>query len=491
MFRPMRLRVPLLAAAAAAAAAAVPGPATAATPPIRHVFVIVLENKDAAKTFAADSPAPFLAHTLPRQGVFIRDYYGIGHLSLPNYIAMISGQAPNPQTQSDCQLYSDFVGGAMTPDGQAVGSGCVYPAAVPTLPDQLSTAGLTWKGYMEDMGKDPARDGGTTCAHPPLNAHDPTQQASATDQYAVRHNPFVYFHSIVDAPICATAVVPLEHLRADLATSDTTPSYSFITPDLCHDAHDDHCADGTAGGLPAADAFLREWVPRIVGSPAFRDGLLVVTFDEAESDSSACCNEPTGPNTPAPGGPSGGPGGGRVGAVLVSPYIKAGTTTTKAYNHYSLLRSVEDLFALPPIGYAAMQGLARFGDDVYSNPTGAGPDPSFPAATGPGGDAGSPASSGTSATTGGAGCRPRTLTGLPARLKAGTLLTGLAVSGTGGKRVLRFAATHAARVAVRDGARTRTLRVRACRAYRLWVRAGARVRVTAWSGRHAERRSVG
>jgi hypothetical protein len=344
------------------------GPATAQPPPAAHVFVIVLENKDAEKTFAPGSPAPYLSQTLRRQGVLVPGYYGIGHLSLDNYIAMVSGQSPNPQTQADCQLFTDFLPGTIGAGGQALGTGCVYPAKVKTIADQLESKGLTWKGYMEDMGKDPARDHGTTCAHPAIGARDTTQSASATDQYATRHNPFVYFHSLIDRPTCAANNVPLDRLTADLASADRTPSLAFITPDLCNDAHDASCPGGGPGGLAAADAFLREWVPRITSSPAFARGLLIVTFDEAEDDATACCNEPTGPNTPNNGGTSSGRGGGRVGAVLVSPYIRPGTTSAKSYNHYSLLRSLEDLFALPHLGYAAADGLEPFGGDIYTAP---------------------------------------------------------------------------------------------------------------------------
>jgi hypothetical protein len=210
------------------------------------------------------------------------------------------------------------------------------------------------------MGDDPARDNGTACAHPALGTPDGTQQATATDQYATRHNPFVYFHSIIDdAARCAAGDVPLSRLRGDLASAATTPNLAFIAPDLCHDGHDANCADGGPGGLAAADAFLRTWVPRITGSPAYRrDGALVITFDESASDSSACCGEHSGPNTPAAGGQSGGPGGGRVGAVILAPSVPGGTVITQAYNHYGLLRGIEDAFGLPHLGYAATtQGL--------------------------------------------------------------------------------------------------------------------------------------
>jgi hypothetical protein len=143
--------------------------------------------------------------------------------------------------------------------------------------------------------------------------------------------------------------VALTRLPGDLASASTTPSLTFITPGLCHDGHDATCADGGPGGMPAADAFLREWVPRITSSPADRsDGLLAIVFDEAASDSSACCGEVHGPNTPAPGGQSAGPGGGRTGAVLLSPFIRPGTTSDQQYNHYSLLRSIEDYFGVAP-----------------------------------------------------------------------------------------------------------------------------------------------
>ncbi|MCW2967928.1 MAG: phosphoesterase, partial [Solirubrobacteraceae bacterium] len=338
-------------------------PAVAA-PPIKHVFVIVLENKDYDATFGASSKAPYLAHTLTSQGELLTHYYGIGHESLDNYIAMISGQAPNPQTQADCQIFTDFLPGTIGADGQAMGTGCVYPAAVKTVADQLTAKRLTWGGYMEDMANDITQ--AQTCRHPALDGRDGTQSAKAGDQYAARHNPFVYFHSIIDSPTCAANDVPLDRLGAAL-NADDVPNYVFITPNLCHDGHDTPCVDKQPGGLVSANAFLQQWVPQIRRSRAYHDGgLLVVTFDESESGAEGCCVE-TAPNTPNPGATSSGPGGGRIGAVLLSPYIKPGTTDDTPYNHYSLLRSVEDVFGLAPLGYAAKS--KGFGSDVYNGPT--------------------------------------------------------------------------------------------------------------------------
>ena len=163
--------------------------------------------------------------------------------------------------------------------------------------------------------------------------------------------------------------MPLSALPADLASAERTPNLSFIVPNLCEDGHDAPCVDGRPGGLESADAWLREWIPRILDSPAFQqDGLLVVTFDEAGDDASACCDEPIGPNTPNNGGSIPGRGGGRIGAVLVSPFIAPGTVNDTPYNHYALLRSLEDVFGVGHLGYAARPGLRAFGDDVYAAP---------------------------------------------------------------------------------------------------------------------------
>jgi hypothetical protein len=314
---------------------------------------------------------PYLSRTLTSHGAFISNYYGVGHNSLDNYIAMVSGQAPNVATSGDCPTFTDFPPGAgLDANGQQIGLGCVYPAGVPTLMSQLTAAHLTWRGYMQGMGTDPRREGGT-CGHPALDTPDGTEGGESSapyDEYATRHDPFVYFHSVIDdASTCDANVVNLSRLATDLHSTSTTANFTFITPDLCGDGHDDPCHDpNRAGGAPGADAFLRTVVPEITASPAFKqDGLLVVTFDEAESgdDSSACCGERPGPGEPAPG--QSGPGGGKVGAVLLSRFIKPGTTTTAAYNHYSLLGSVEDLFGLSRLADA--NGTTRFGSDVFTN----------------------------------------------------------------------------------------------------------------------------
>lgn len=367
----MRSLLLLVALAAAAVFAGSTGASPATQPPIKHVFVIVLENESYASTFGDPAADPYLAQTLPSKGALLTQYYGTGHVSNDNYISLVSGQGPNPQNQGDCQIYDDFVGtGPTALDGQAVGQGCVYPESVQTIGNQLTENGLTWKGYMEDMGNDPSRES-STCGHPALDTQDETQSAEPGDGYVTRHDPFVYFHSIIDDPAyCAAHVVSLAGAARDFSKASTTPNLSFIVPNVCDDGHDYPCTNEPTPGASAVDdidRFLSTWVPRITSSPAFKkDGLLAITFDESDgpqSDASSCCNEVAGPNTPLPG--ITGMGGGRIGAVLLSPFIKPGTVSSTPYNHYGLLGSIEDLFGVPRLGYAATTS-ATFGSDVYT-----------------------------------------------------------------------------------------------------------------------------
>ena len=141
----------LLGLGAAAAAAAPDSPPRAPgaqaarepLPPIRHVVVLMLENQSYGVTFGSRSPASYLASTLPARGALLTQYFAIGHASLGNYIALVSGQAPNTATQLDCAAYVDFraSSAALDAHGQLPGSGCVYPRLVPSLPDQLEAAG--------------------------------------------------------------------------------------------------------------------------------------------------------------------------------------------------------------------------------------------------------------------------------------------------------------------------------------------------------------
>ncbi len=445
---------------------------------IRNILIVQLENESYGTTFGSKSPATYLNGTLLTEGELIPNWFATGHVSLDNYVAQISGQGSTPSTNSDCinaagLAHGNFVGQYfnVTPGtddtsglfpGQVTGDGCIFPApkataygshGARTIGDQLDEkyrqvqfrrhgqvyhpGAVQWREYAEDMGNtttgreigDTDPMGGLDCGHPPLNGADNTNAATAQDQYATRHNGFMYFHSVIDdAARCDAHVVPLGtvsvgtgangsdvfagHLYTDLQSEATTPKFMFVTPNLCDDGHDATCAgtntEGThVGGLAGADLWLKHWMPMVFNSPAYQNGhlLVVLTFDEGSVlDTAACnpalsadtaiCNYPTGPNisnfgyspilgafhyqTP-PTTTGVYPGGGQVGAVVFNAkFIKPGSVnTTGQYNHYSALRSYEDLLQIKVggddghghLGFAAQPDLegATFGPDVFNN----------------------------------------------------------------------------------------------------------------------------
>ena len=224
------------------------------------------------------------------------------------------------------------------------------------------------------MGNDPGRDHtvatarGPACGHPATWAVDHTQKAGKGDQYAARHDGFTFFRSVTASQaFCAAHILSFRPLPGDLARAAATPAFSFIAPDLCNDGHDSPCVTGAPGGLAQADAFLSQWVPTIMaaGLPGRRPDRDHLRRGQRPGrlPRRDLRIGPSHPNVPLPG--KTGPGGGRIGAVLLSPLIRPGTVSTVAYNHYSLLRSIEDIFGLPHLGDAAMPQVRSFGPDVF------------------------------------------------------------------------------------------------------------------------------
>jgi len=157
--------------------------------------------------------------------------------------------------------------------------------------DNLESSGSTWKGYMEGMP--------SAC------------YVGDSYPYAQKHDPFVYFNDIrTNTSRCNSHVVPYTQLSSDLGSTSTTPNYAFITPDMCHDMHD--CATSTG------DSWLQSNVPQILNSTAFKTqrSLLVLTWDESET-------------------------GDQVATILLGSGVSAGRRSTAAYNHYSLLHTIE------------------------------------------------------------------------------------------------------------------------------------------------------
>lgn len=257
-------------------------------PNFKHVFVIVLENKE-YDAVVGSAKMPYF-NSLAKQYGLATNYYGIAHPSLPNYLALTGGSTFG--ITSDCN--DCFVKG-------------------PSVVDQIEASGRSWKAYIESM---PA----------------PCFVGDAAPLYRQKHNPFIYYDSVRNDPARCANVVPLTQLSADLA-AHALPSYVWITPNMCSDGHD--C------GTAESDKWLSTWVPQLLAAPEWQDGgALFVTFDEGNSKKLApesCCVEGNG---------------GHVATLVISPLGKPGYQSPVAYDHYSLLRTIEDAWGMPELGGA-------------------------------------------------------------------------------------------------------------------------------------------
>ncbi len=312
----MRLR--LLALLVVVVALVPIGSSAGTRPPIRRVFVYVMENTSYDDVVGSPD-APYL-NSLIKRFTLATNYTATGHASLDNYVAMTSAQPPNPATMGDCFFYGTPL--------------CIQD--VPHIGDQLDASGHTWKGYMDAMPK--------PCTHTAENTPEKSQTG-----YTPRHNPFLYYRSVVDdQQRCEAHDVPMTELWRDMKAG-TVPDYAFITPDTCHDGHDSGASCKEGGGVHEADSFAKRTIPRILADPSWREGgLLVVTFDEggvADDDA------------PAPNGQTV-DFGGRIYTVLAYPGATPGSRLEGAYNHYSLLKTVEDVFCLDHLANAALPQTA-------------------------------------------------------------------------------------------------------------------------------------
>ncbi|WP_345764800.1 alkaline phosphatase family protein [Diaminobutyricibacter sp. McL0608] len=254
-------------------------PRTPLASSLQHVVIIVDENKTAT-SIIGNSAAPFL-NGLARKYATAYQYSGVTHPSLPNYLAMTSGTTAGINT--DCN----------PPGGSCLVTG-------PNIAQALDRSHRTWKMYAESMP--------TPCS------------VRNTKLYAVKHIPFLFFPSVTSDPsYCASHVVRFSQFAADLASTDSLPNYSFISPNLCNDMHNCSIATG--------DAWLAAVVPSILRSPAFTQqrSLLVVTFDEGDSSDNV------------------------IACVFAGSAAAPHAKSTAPFNHYSLLRTIEGEWGLPPM----------------------------------------------------------------------------------------------------------------------------------------------
>ena len=178
---------------------------------------------------------------------------------------------------------------------------CVIDAR--NLADTLAAAGKTWKTYAEDL------------PHPGYTG-------AFSGRYAKKHDPFLYFRDVADSRARRNRVVPFTQLSSDLRRH-RLPDLSLVVPNLCDDMHDCSVATG--------DAWLKTHVVPLLHSRALRGGVVFVVFDEGTSS--------TG-------------GGGHVYALALGPTVRGGSRFTRATNHYGLLRTIEDAWGLPRLGFS-------------------------------------------------------------------------------------------------------------------------------------------
>jgi hypothetical protein len=342
-------------------------------PAITHVWLIDLSRQSFSSALRQTTQDPYLARRLIPEGTLLSNYTLTATSPLANDVALLSGQGVNTDTEQDCPTYSEVQPPEVSAKtGFVEGVGCVYPLPVKTLADELTTAGLIWRAYLQDMdpvsatapaaaAASPAHStvptapanpaeaqSGPNCPHPALGSTSSPPVTAQGNDYLPYRNPFIYFDSLLVSGACASDDVDLQRLQNDLSSAASTPNFSWIVPSACHDGDPTPCATGAPSGLAAADAFLEETVPAITSTDDYkRHGLIVITFD-------------TGPSVS--GAP---PDNQRVGALLLSPFVKARAKLTSHFQTFSLLKSLERLYGVPLLGHAADPGVTQFGATVY------------------------------------------------------------------------------------------------------------------------------
>jgi len=267
-----------------------PSSSTASSQKISHVIIILMENEEYGSVIG-NASAPYESD-LASSYALAGSYFGVAHPSLPNYLALVAGSTFG--VSSDC-----------------LPAQCSLRSNVTTVATLLDSHHLSWKEYAESM---------------PANC---SQVDSPDGLYFAKHNPFVYFGAItgnsvtgVASSYCDSHVVSMNQFYLDLQGGDL-PNYSFITPNICDDAHS--CP------LSTGDQWLSTLVPKIVISSSFATTALFITYDEGNPNDNAG-------------------GGGKVLCILVSPFAKAGYVSEDYYSHYSLLATVEAIFNLGSLG---------------------------------------------------------------------------------------------------------------------------------------------
>jgi hypothetical protein len=338
----------LTATAAATPSHQHPEPPSSSKAAFDHIFVIMLENH--SKSSVIDDPnAPYLtslAHTYSMAD----NYYGVTHPSMPNYLATIAGDNFGIQDDNDQNVVN---------------------LDRTNLVDQLEAKHIGWDAYLDTL---PANK---------LDRFGPTVAGTQVSLYAKKHNPFVLFDDIKNNPDRMSHVRDYTQLATDL-NSKGAPQFVWITPNQCNDMHggvytavaghpETPCAYGTtkddandAALKQKADTFVRGAVSTITSSKAWtRKSAIVIVTDEDDytgntttggwESPAGCCDSPyvaAGDPRVSASWPGGTYGGGLIPAIVVTADGPRHAVDHTAYNHYSLLTTIEDNWRLGHIGHA-------------------------------------------------------------------------------------------------------------------------------------------
>ena len=261
-------------------------PGTPKNAPLDHIAVIVMENHGYGQVIGS-SRAPY-TNSIGRTYAVAANYFAVAHPSLPNYLALVGGATFG--ITDDC-------------------TDCHVPHA-PSLANELDGAGISWTDYQEGMP--------SACF---------TGADDASGQYAKKHNPFIYFDAVANNPVLCSHIVPATSLAADIADR-RLPAFTWITPNLCNDTHD--CS------VQTGDTYLAGLVPGLLQALG-PHGVLFLLWDESpDSDTSGCCGAKEA--------------GGHVPAIVAGEGARKAATSSVAYNHYSVLRTIEDNWGLTQLG---------------------------------------------------------------------------------------------------------------------------------------------
>ena len=273
----------------------------------QHVFVIMMENTSYT-SLIGNPNAPWINQAAATDGL-ATNYFGVTHPSQPNYIAATSGSTNGVANDNDTTIN------------------------VPNIVDQLEAHGKSWKAYMQSIFA-----GGNT---------DKLAHSAGNQLYERKHDPFVSYQDVQSNPARMANIVDFSQFATDLA-NNTVPDFSWISPDQCNDMHgragpsanpaSDPCDFSHVQGLiSAGDTFLKNTVGEIMNSRAWNDNSVIfITWDESDftnsgpfgfGDTSSCCDA--------------NPGGGHVIMPTISHSDHSARTSNVAYNHYSMLATIE------------------------------------------------------------------------------------------------------------------------------------------------------